>query len=323
MAGSGGVFERWGRFLHGLPPSAGAAAMATGVLSLAYASLGAAAVSAVFLVAACGMWLALAFGTRLRYEGERWRHEADAPAALTAVVATAVLGTRFASLGWTGVAVAFLCGAAALWPGLLMAVVRRSGRGVRGTAYLVCASTQSLSVLAATIAQVTGTGWLMWPAAALAALGLALYVAVLARFDFGEARHGAGDHWVASGALSITTLADVRLVAASAPAGALGWATGAHQALRTTGLVLGGFALVSYAVLAFCEVRWPRPGYDVRRWSTVFPLAMTALAAIDLSSAAGVGWPRTAGAVLLWIALAAWLAVALGAVRRARGAGPV
>ncbi len=59
-------------------------------------------------------------------------------------------------------------------------------------------------------------------------------------------------------------------------------------------------ALAWYAVLVVCEVLRPRPSYDGRRWSTVFPLGMTAVSAMTVSRACDVPWLWTLGEVLLW-----------------------
>jgi tellurite resistance protein TehA-like permease len=82
-----------------------------------------------------------------------------------------------------------------------------------------------------------------------------------------------------------------------------------------------------YVVLALAEVRWPRPRYDVRRWSTVFPMGMTAAAALSVSAAADVPWLKGPGQVLVWIAVAAWLVTLIGtfrsgAARRLRPGAP-
>jgi tellurite resistance protein TehA-like permease len=68
-------------------------------------------------------------------------------------------------------------------------------------------------------------------------------------------------------------------------------------------------------VLLAAEIVWPRPRFDVRRWSTVFPLGMTAATMLSVGSAVDVSWLRTPGQVVLWIAVAAWLVVAAGTVR--------
>ncbi|MFD0549362.1 hypothetical protein ACFQ0X_09365 [Streptomyces rectiviolaceus] len=92
----------------------------------------------------------------------------------------------------------------------------------------------------------------------------------------------------------------------------------AHDVLRIVTLVALGLAFAWYAVLVVCELRWPRLHYDVRRWATVFPLAMTAVAALSTSTAAAVPALWTCGKVLIWPALAVWAVVAAGAFRAAR-----
>ena len=61
-----------------------------------------------------------------------------------------------------------------------------------------------------------------------------------------------------------------------------------------------------------------RSSYDVRRWSTVFPLGMTAAATLSVVTAMDVPWLDVPGEVLVWISVAGWLAVAIGAVASAR-----
>lgn len=124
--------------------------------------------------------------------------------------------------------------------------------------------------------------------------------------------------------MAISALAGSKLVAASAPHGPLHWATPAHDVLRTVTLVTLGLALAWYAVLVGCELLSPRLPYDVRRWATVFPLGMTAVASLSVSTAADIPALWTCGKLLLWPALAVWAVVATGAVRAARrGIGAV
>jgi hypothetical protein len=60
-------------------------------------------------------------------------------------------------------------------------------------------------------------------------------------------------------------------------------------------------------VLMAAEIVRPRPDFDIRRWSTVFPLGMTAVASLATATAAGVGGLTPLGEVLLWISVVAWL----------------
>ncbi|MFJ7783680.1 hypothetical protein [Streptomyces fungicidicus] len=103
----------------------------------------------------------------------------------------------------------------------------------------------------------------------------------------------------------------------------LKWAEPLRPWLLAVTLVLLLAALAWYAVIAVAELRWPRPGYDPRRWATVFPLGMTAVAALTAAGEVGPatsGWLEPLGRVLLWVAVAVWAlaaaGLAVGALRR-------
>ncbi|MBD3575882.1 tellurite resistance/C4-dicarboxylate transporter family protein [Streptomyces sp. KD18] len=322
MSGAGGTRSRRGRpWPAELPPAAGAAVLAPAVISAGLALLGREPLSLAFFAVAAALYLVLAydFAVRLVRDRGRFRAEAYTPAALTAVAATTVLGCRLSLMGRQAAAAALLALAALLWPGLLLAVERHWKRRMPGGAFLVCVATQGLAVLSAMLADAWRLDWLAWTALAAFCLGLLLYAQALARFDLREVFRGAGDHWVAGGALAISALAGSRLTASPA------WTGGPHAALRWTTLVLLALSLAWYAVLLGAELRAWRPRYDIRRWATVFPLGMTAAACLSAAGATGVAGLRPLGAVLLWIAVAAWLltcaALAATGLRR-RPAGP-
>ncbi|MFF9479470.1 tellurite resistance/C4-dicarboxylate transporter family protein [Streptomyces sp. NPDC014733] len=293
-----------------LPPATGAAVMATGTLSVGLRLTGFPVLSLVAFGLATAVWLFLAWGFAALFLRHRdhWRGKAGTPPALTAVAATTVLGVRCALLGAVPLAAALLLLAAVLWPGLLVPVLRRLPRRAPGAMFLLCVATQGLAVLAAVLAPAVG-GRLARPALAAFVLGLVLYAVVLARFDLRQVVTGAGDHWIAGGALAISALAGAELLASGA------WSGGAATVLRAADFVLLALALAWYAVLLCGEFVRPRPVYDVRRWSTVFPLAMTAVAALATARAATVPWLGTLGHVLLWIAVAAWFPAAYGLCR--------
>ncbi|WP_328982346.1 hypothetical protein [Streptomyces mirabilis] len=176
--------------------------------------------------------------------------------------------------------------------------------------FLVCVATQGLAVLGGTLAFSLPSGWLAWPALGCFVLGLALYPIAFLRFDLGQVRSGAGEQWVAGGTLAISALAGAKLLAVPAWRG-----TALHDALRALTLVTLALSVCWYAVLVFAEARWPRLRYDMRRWATVFPMGMTAVATLSVADAAAVGWLRTPGQVLLWIAVTAWVLALAGLVR--------
>jgi tellurite resistance protein TehA-like permease len=293
--------------------------MATGILSVALHLAGREVMSRIALAMACVAWLALAgdFAVRLLRDRRRWVQEAGTPAALTAVAATAVLGTRFAVLGRHALAEALLALAAVLWPGLLLAVVGHWRRRMPGGVFLGCVATQGLAVLGATLAAAEETAWLAHTALVLFWLGLVLYAVALALFDLRQVVEGPGDHWVAGGALAISALAGSKLIAADSPRLNL-WNSDDDGVLHTVTVALLVLDLTGYAVLLLAEIVRPRLRFDVRRWSTVFPMGMTAAATLSVADVLDIPWLKGPGRALLWIAVAAWLAVAAGAVRAAR-----
>ncbi|MGZ3100967.1 tellurite resistance/C4-dicarboxylate transporter family protein [Streptomyces sp. H72] len=301
------------------PPAAGAAVMATGILSVGLHLTGHELLSRIALVLACAAWLTLAanFAYLLLVERARWLTRAGTPGALTAVAATTVLGTRIALFDRSTPAAALLALAALLWPALLFLVVTHWGRRMPGAVFLGCVATEGLAVLGATLSATTSTPWLAHASLVPFFLGIVLYLVALFRFDLRQVARGAGDHWVAGGALAISALAGAKLLAA-AGTGMYLWNEDDSAVLHDLTVFLLALDLAWYAVLLAAEIAWPRIRYDVRRWSTVFPLGMTAAATLSVAAAVDAPWLDAPGQVLLWIAVAAWLAVAAGAVLQAR-----
>ncbi|MFF9047597.1 tellurite resistance/C4-dicarboxylate transporter family protein [Streptomyces parvulus] len=301
------------------PPAAGAAVMATGILSVALHLTGYEVLSRVALFLACAAWVTLAanFAYLLLVERAQWLTRAGTPGALTAVAATTVVGTRFSLLGWTTLAAALLALAVLLWPGLLVLVVRHWGRGMPGAVFLGCVATEGLAVLGATLSAATSTPWLAHASLVPFWLGIVLYLLALFRFDLRQVALGSGDHWVAGGALAISALAGAKLIAAAGTDMYL-WNSDDSAVLHDVTVLLLTLDLAWYVVLFVAEFVWPRVRYDMRRWSTVFPLGMTAAATLSVAAAVDVGWLDAPGRVLMWIAVAGWLAVAAGAVLQAR-----
>jgi tellurite resistance protein TehA-like permease len=289
--------------------------MATGIVSVGLHLVGPEGLSLALLALGCAAWLGLAldFGLRLLREPDRWEHEADTPSALTGVAATTVLGTRFSLLGpgWQPPAVAALVIAVIAWGVLLPHVVGHwKPHGMPGAVFLVSVATQGLAVLGAMLAVSLPATWLAWAALVCFVLGLVLYGIAFPRFDPRQIATGAGDHWVAGGALAISALAGAKLLGVPAWHGG-----GLHDFLRVVTLVVLALVLAWYLVLAVAELGWPRHHYDVRRWATVFPMGMTAVATLSVGTAARVGRLRTPGQILLWIAVAAWALTLVGLLR--------
>ncbi|MWA05981.1 hypothetical protein F8568_037645 [Actinomadura sp. LD22] len=291
--------------------------MATGIVAVGLDLAGVAWATRVLLAVTAALWavMAVTFASRLRGGREQRRSQGREPVSLTTVAGSGVLGVGLLLFRHETAAEALLAlMAAASLLLLLPQVVRHLRRRLPGAAYLVTVSTQSLVVLASTLAKQVPARWLLWPAGVLLALGLALYLFVLGRFDFAQVRDGAGDHWVLAGALSISALACAKLAAAAG--------TPAPRPLEALTLAILAAALAWYVLLACAEVVRPRTRYDGRRWSTVFPLGMTATAAMTAGTVSGLHWLDVLGRVLLWPALAGWAVVAAGAVRHAVASRP-
>jgi tellurite resistance protein TehA-like permease len=60
----------------------------------------------------------------------------------------------------------------------------------------------------------------------------------------------------------------------------------------------------------------PRLGFEIRRWSTVFPMGMYAAMSFALGRALHSGALVDFAEVWVWPALALWAVVALGSLRR-------
>jgi tellurite resistance protein TehA-like permease len=295
--------------MGGLTPAAGAAVMSTGILSTATQMAGLTWVSWVLLALAVLGELVLGAALLGRLVADRPGFLADArtPASLTGVAATAVIGSRFGSLGWTGAAWALLAVSTLLWLALLPLVLRHWRVPTIGASFLVCVATEGLAVLSGVLGAADSNGPVVGAGFAAFAIGLVLYAVVVARFGWRQLAVGAGDHWVVAGALAITSLAGAELLGArDGPM---------PPPLRVLDLVVWALAVIGYAALVGCELRWPRPRYDVRRWATVFPMGMTAAASFAVGTTERLAALTVVGHVLLWPALAAWALTAAGATR--------
>lgn len=282
--------------------------MGTGIVSVGLASDRRHTLSLVLLAIAAVVWVGLACVVAGRALGDRprVRGEARSPAALTGAAATAVLGARATGLGWSGVAIALLIIASGLWLVLLAPVLLGSAPKAAGTAFMATVSTQALAVLAAQLAVREHAVWLLYLAFVLLGLGLALYVFVLARFDFGQLLVGAGDEWVSGGALAISTLAAARITIGVGRFHELAGANGSLQALT---LALWALSLAWLPALIITEAVRPRLAYDVRRWATVFPVGMYAACSFDAGRAARVAGLADFARAWVWVGFALWLVV--------------
>jgi tellurite resistance protein TehA-like permease len=287
-----------------IPAVAAAPVMGTGIVSVALELDGAHAASDALLgvTVALALVLAAQIAMALRADPARVGREIASPVGLTIVAALCVLGARSRQAGHPGIATVLLVAAVAVWAPVLVAVLRRWRRPVRGDGFLISVATQAIAVLC---------GALNAGVPALAALvsGLALYAWAAASFDRAEIRSGRGDQWIAGGALAIAALAAATAATAfgAAPTGG---------ALDTTAFVLWLLAMAWLPVLFAGEAVRPRAGAGPRRWSTVFPVGMYAAMSHAVGHEAGRPWIVTFARGWTWVAVAVWAVVAATSLRR-------
>ncbi|MGZ4247651.1 MAG: SLAC1 family transporter [Solirubrobacteraceae bacterium] len=100
-----------------MKPTAGAAVMGTGIVSVALSLDGDETISRIVLAIAGVMWVTLAVlaGSRAMRDRAGFAADTRTPAALTSVAGTAVLGTGLTGVGWSWAGVASLVVALALF----------------------------------------------------------------------------------------------------------------------------------------------------------------------------------------------------------------
>jgi hypothetical protein len=304
-----------------VPPASWTIVMSCGVVSIDLAQDHQPVLSAILLWFAAGIWLLLAvvLAAPLVYQRGRFAHDAAVPVTLAAVAATAVLGTRLATAGYQLVAAVLLALAVVGWVALLGPALWHWKTPTVGTSFIAGVATDGVAVLSATLAVPARAGWLVVVAIMFLLVSLTLYVCTLARFDWRQLLTGAGDHWIAGGALAISALAAALITKAATARGLFG---PQHQVLSTGTLVLWCLALAWLPVLIAVEVVRPRPGYDIRRWATVFPFGMYAACSFPAGQVAGVSGITGFGRVWTWVALAATVLALGGLFLRVRAAWP-
>jgi tellurite resistance protein TehA-like permease len=313
---SASVFKR---MPDSIPPAAGAEVMGTGIVSVALSLDGQETLSLILLIIAAAMWVTLAVLVPGRAVRDRARFQADVrtPAALTSVAGTDVLGTRLTLLGWRWAGIALLVIAVALWAALLGPVLANWKTPTVGASLVLTVSTESLAVLAASLAVPEHARWLLVASLVPFALGLCFYAFVISRFDFRQLGLGRGDHWITGGALAISTLAAGKLIAGAKSLAILGNGGGALEVVTVALWIL---TMLWLPLLLLAEVLRPRLSYDVRRWSTVFPFGMYAACSFVVGLAAHIQAITSFAQGWVWVALAVWAVVFVAMIARGAGA---
>lgn len=294
--------------------SAGTAVMGTGIVSIALARDGREALSSALLAVAGIVWVAAAVLLLASVWTSRRCARGISPLALTSVAATAVLGSSLAGRGWDSLALALLAIAAALWLTLIVPALRSSDPSRSTAALMLPVATQALATVCAELGAIESLRWLVLVALAAFAAGLALYAFAIARFALRQLVVARGEHWVAGGALAVSSLAASRTIGA---AERLGIGADVATALKVTLVAVSIAAFAWLAVLIVAELLAPRLRYDAQRWSTVFPIGMYAACGFATGATLHVSAITEFARVWVWVALAVWVTTLAGAVRAA------
>ena len=160
-----------------IPPASGAVVMGTGIVSVALLLDGRHLLSTILLVIDAVIWLALAvlLPTRARRDRQRFLIDLRHPTALTSIAGTEVLGTRLTLAGWNWAGAGLLIMGTAIWFGLVPNVLRHWQTPTIGASFILTVATESLALLAATVAIADGAGWLVYAALVPFCLGLIFY----------------------------------------------------------------------------------------------------------------------------------------------------
>jgi hypothetical protein len=299
------------RLLAKLPPGSWAVAMGCGIVSIDMNTLGQRVLSVALFLIAGAVWLLLV--VRLARFPALAISESASPPILGSVAATGVLGARFAAAGATLAAAALLAVATAGLAALAWPVLTHWVTPTTGTSFLLSVATQSVAVLAATLAAAYRLGWLLVFAALTCVVALSAYVFVARRFDLRAIASGAGDQWVAGGALAIAALAAGKIAAASVVIAEFG---GWHDALSAAALAMWCLAMAWFVPLVVSELIWPRLRYHVLRWSTVFPLGMYAAGSFAVGQDTGIRGITWFARSWAWVAFAITVLMLVGLARR-------
>lgn len=305
-----------GPLLEAIPPASGAVVMGTGIVSIAELLDGYQTLSDALLVLDAFFWVALAvlLPARAVRDWAQFRVDTRHPAALTSIAGSGVLGTRLTLAGWDWAGAGLLIIATVIWLWLVPHVLRHWQTPTTGASFILTVATQSLALLAATLAFSERADWLLYAALVPFGLALGFYAFVLSRFQFRQLAVGLGDHWVTGGALAISTVAAGRITLAAFTTGAL---SGGLGALKTISLVLWCLTMCWLPALLVAEARYPRLRYTVRRWSTVFPVGMYAACSFVVGTVSATSGITDFARIWVWIALAVWVIVFAAMVRRA------
>jgi tellurite resistance protein TehA-like permease len=327
--------------IRDLHPGYFAFVMATGIISTGTFLLGPSWLSRALLTAASIGLVVLSAALVLRLAMFRSSVAADIQAPervfgfFTIVAGIDVFGTRLGVAGHP-LATAILAGlAAVIWlvltygvPATLLLARERDSvlGGVNGSWLLWVVGTQSLSVAASALVPVwPSQAALLAPAAVgLWGIGLVLYLLlvslILLRWlTVALTPETLGPpYWILMGATAITVLAGARILglpptlpASRATAGFVEGFSFALWAFGTWWIPL----LIVLGLWRHVRRHWPL-SYEPALWSVVFPLGMYSVATLSFGKVAHLSFMEPLSRFMLWVAVAAWVVVAVAFIAR-------
>jgi tellurite resistance protein TehA-like permease len=321
--------------IRDLHPGYFAFVMATGIISTGTFLLGPSWLSRTLLVVASAGLVVLSAALVIRLVRFRSSVAADVrdPARVfgffTITAGIDVLGVRLAAAGHP-LATAILAGlAAVVWLVLTYGVPADLllGRthdsvlgGVNGAWLLWVVSTQSLSVVASTLVPVwpSQSGLLAPVAVGLWSVGLVLYLLlvslILLRWlTVAMTPETLGPpYWILMGATAITVLAGARILSLPATLPVVKATAGFVEGFSYALWAFGTWWIPLLVILGLWRhvgQHWPLT-YEPTLWSVVFPLGMYSVATLLFGKAARLAFMEPLSRFMLWVAVAAWIAVA-------------
>ncbi|HEX3863007.1 MAG TPA: tellurite resistance/C4-dicarboxylate transporter family protein [Stellaceae bacterium] len=319
-------------------PGSFAFVMATGIVSIAAASVGLGGIArvlfAINLVAFPGLWLLLLVRLCRRPAGllADFADDRRGPGLLTIVAGTCVMGSQIALLTTDLALVPPLWIAAGLlWLGLIYglfaAMTIRPEKlplddGLSGGWLLIVVATEALAILGTHAAR----AWSLADPVLLISVGLfligsffylILLTLILYRWLFMPFahQHFTPSYWINMGAAAISTLAGAKLLQAIAADPVL---APVRDVLFTETLLLWALAtwwIPLLILLTLWRHRTMPLGYRLENWSIVFPLGMYTAASWAFAQEIGLPALTMVPRVFVWVAIAAWCATFTGMVR--------
>ncbi|HEY6495815.1 MAG TPA: tellurite resistance/C4-dicarboxylate transporter family protein [Trebonia sp.] len=332
--------------VQGLSPGYFPFVMATSIISTGMLVLGPLWLSrALLVVAAAGFAvLSVAVLTQLLFFRPRVVaafHDSERIFGYFAIAAGInVLGVRLAAAGHPLVTAILAAVAAAVWlvltyaipASLLVARTHVSAVGdVNGTWLLWVVATQSLSLVASTLV----TAWpsqsaLLAPVAVgLWSIGLLLYLLLVSLIllhwltEPMTPQTLTPPYWILMGATAIIVLAGARILGLSATLPVVRAASGFVEGFSFALWAFGTWwvpLLVVLGIWRHLRSRWPLT-YEPSLWSVVFPLGMYSVATLTFGKVAHLAFMEPLSRFMIWVALAAWLAVAAAFAVRVQARG--